>query len=238
MSDDTLVSSTIKRLLNNRIVAWVVIPVIITTGLNTALKTGVELKTTLTPAPKRVRILNVVTGEHCTWGPVLANTSRGDQVNAARMGIYEPKAPHFPLYTGQISLRGVPDNQLERIKASYTVDPVFDVLLLNNSDDSIVITAASFVVEKAWSEPKAMPKGGRLEIQDMVVIQTRPFSEPTTFKASLRDPIQLPPKGTYRFLVWIKDLDENSAHNELLAKIKLETSDGSVETPAINLSFV
>jgi hypothetical protein len=225
--------------------------VTVTTGDNGRIADALERGL---PRATNVEIANITLDEKCFWGPLAKDgsrrydmTTRGELANFFKAS--DPDAPRYPLYTYQPTVYGLNEKMKKKVDRECTLDPLFDISLVNNSSKTILITECSFVIDQAWSEPKAMPTGGRLQVFDTIIIDIGEVEPGRQFTAILADPIYLTPTAPYRCKIWLRNLCKGMGgspkageirvrYNELLARIHFKTSEGDVETKQINFSFL
>ena len=184
-------------------------------------------------------IAAVSVAEKCLWSGLKKDTSR-DREAAKQVGFPFPGwEKQYPLYSGQVSINHVPPEMREEVNKTYSLDPVFDFSIINNSKDTVLIREIRLVVDEAFTLPAHMPTGGELKVQNTFTIQIEPFSSaPAAFLADLKNPIALSPKAPYRCEILLKDLSRNSHHNEIVVRFVFETNRGEVSSKQINLSMV
>ena len=93
----------------------------------------------------------------------------------------------------------------------YSSDPVFDVQILNNTEDTILFQSVEFIQEKVWSTLKGIPEEFRLKSVGTVFLDID-FDKVTTTE-EFEGPIVLKPKSPFRFKIQLRDFTSKAPGN-------------------------
>lgn len=174
------------------------------------------------------------------WTEFMRNTSRQNEKNKnpIRPEIMRfENPPIFPYCAFQKNLI-VTEERKKEIEKNLSQDPILDVSVINNTNDTIVIKEYALRIDDAWSLPKAMPTTGKLMVSDAIILEVDSRDAGRRFFFRPEDPTFLTPKAPCRFEVWLRGITDASGENELLTTLELDTSHGKLEFDGINLSFL
>lgn len=104
-------------------------------------------------------------------------------------------------------------------------DPIFDIVVANDTKTSSVITAVGFETVAVWTALKGLPIGYKVPVLDCYVLRVHQTIPGEAQMLPLPDPIAVPPQGTVRYQLSLQAFRKALRANEALLRLCVAGSD-------------
>ena len=191
-----------------QIVLWIAFPLSLFSGI-----LRIKRKSDSSESNMQIKILDKkpiihfarieIETKECLWEPIEYNSE------------YQ-----FPLRTHQLPVFSRPDNKAKRDQR--IVDPIFDITIINMSNDPMLLTQIGFQAIRYWSVIKGLPVSGKVKVVHAYELEVRSFIPGNISLLKLDDPIYMEPGAPYRYNLRLKDYREAVPGNESNIKLVVE----------------
>jgi len=96
-----------------------------------------------------------------------------------------------------------------------TGDQIFDISIINNEDNAILLTKTGFQAVRAWSALKGLPVTGKVKIDDSYTLEVKEFNPPKDSFLKLKEQVHLKSRAVYRFKIRLKNYAQNGNESEI-----------------------
>ena len=124
-------------------------------------------------------------------------------------------------------------------KAIKNIDPIFDITILNETPDPIIITQIGFVPISARKDIKGIPISGKIEILEGYTIRVNKFNFGEEEVLNLEDPIYLEGKAAFRFTLKLENYRSVaiSKGNDTVMKILIRANKQRIQSQLIKMGM-
>ncbi|MDB5391750.1 MAG: alpha/beta hydrolase, partial [Planctomycetaceae bacterium] len=116
------------------------------------------------------------------------------------------------------------DKKGDPIKSTGSVDPVFNITLLNKSQTSVVLSRIGIRPIAAWTSPKGPPFAGKVTQVDCYCLNVKTFEVDGDQWLRLKEPVYLESHAPYRIQLMLKGYCDAVRRNETVIQFLIETN--------------
>jgi len=119
------------------------------------------------------------------------------------------------------------------------IDPIFDITLMNQSSESVIINHIGINPIVARNDIKGIPISGKIEIIEGYNLQINEFIFGKDELLWLESPIYMESKAPFRFTLQLKDYKEQAIKrgNDTVIKILIGANNQRIESPLIRMGM-
>jgi len=143
---------------------------------------------------------------------------------------------HYPFASHQLRMDMWPEER--RAAERRTLDPIFDLTLINRSARPLLLSGVGFEPVRAWAKLKGLPVAAKVFVSDAYELGVHGFECGTTQLFTLPDPVYLQAEAPYRYKLRLLDYGSAVPGNESAIRLVARAADQEFHSAQIYLGLV